>query len=55
MGAVNEHILETKKLGGCYLKAADTDRKGDGVTVLDLVYLNRYLAGEGTIQQQPQN
>lgn len=55
LGAVNEHILETKKLGGCYLKAADTDRKGDGVTVLDLVYLNRYLAGEGTIQQQSQN
>lgn len=51
MSAVNAHILEEKKLEGCYLKAGDTDRKNDGVTVLDLVYLNRYLAENGTIQQ----
>lgn len=51
MSAVNAHILEEKKLDGCYLKAGDTDRKNDGITVLDLVYLNRYLTGNGTIQQ----
>lgn len=51
MRAVNAHILEEKKLAGCYLVAADIDRQKDGVTVMDLVCLNRYLTGQGTIQQ----
>lgn len=48
---LNEHLQGTKKLTGCYLEAADTNRKNDGVNVLDLVYLNKHLLGQITITQ----
>ena len=48
---LNQHLNGTKKLTGYYLKAADTNRKKDGVNVLDLVYLNKHIQGKITIQQ----
>ncbi len=46
LNRLNRHLNGTQKLTGCYLKAADTNRKKDGVNVLDLVYLNKHLQGE---------
>ena len=51
LNRLNRHLNGTQKLTGCYLKAADTNRKKDGVNVLDLVYLNKHLQGKITIQQ----
>ena len=51
LNCLNRHLNGTKKLTGCYLKAADTNRKKDGVNVLDLVYLNKHLQGKITIGQ----
>lgn len=48
---LNQHLNGTKKLTGYYLEAADTNRKKDGVNVLDLVYLNKHIQGKITIQQ----
>ena len=51
LNRLNRHLNGTQKLTGCYLKAADTNRKKDGVNVLDLVYLNKHLQGKITIGQ----
>ena len=51
MNRLNQHLNGTKKLTGYYLEAADTNRKKDEVNVLDLVYLNKHLQGQITIQQ----
>ena len=51
LNRLNRHLNGTQKLTRCYLKAADTNRKKDGVNVLDLVYLNKHLQGKITIQQ----
>lgn len=48
---LNRHLNGSEKLTGYYLEAADTNRKKDGVNVLDLVYLSKQLRGQITIQQ----
>lgn len=40
------------KLDGCYLEAADVDRKKDGVTLYDFVCIKMYLRGFANINQQ---
>lgn len=48
---VNRHILELSKLEGCYLDAADANRRGDGVNVLDMIHINRHALGLAEIAQ----
>ena len=48
---LNAYLLGKEKLSGCFLTAADTNRKGDGVTVLDLVYLKKHVSGTAKIRQ----
>ncbi len=50
--ALSAHLTGEAPLSGCYLKAGDADRQNDGITVLDLVYLNRYLTEGAIIRQQ---
>lgn len=49
---VNRHILELSELEGCYLAAADANRREDGVNVLDMIHINRYALGLADIAQK---
>ena len=48
---VNRHVLGLTKLSGAYLEAGDANRAGDGVNVLDMIYINRHSLGLATIRQ----
>lgn len=48
---LNRHILGISKLKGAALKAADVNRKSDGVNALDMIALNRHTIGLSSIKQ----
>jgi hypothetical protein len=52
MACVYNHIRSTKTLSGCYLEAADANRRNDGVNSLDMIYMNRHIMGESKIKQK---
>jgi hypothetical protein len=52
MTAVRNYINNTETLTGCYLKAADANRGGDGVNIIDLIAINRHINGTATISQK---
>lgn len=47
----NRNILALDQLSGAYKEAGDANRKGDGISILDLIVLNRHSLGLTTIQQ----
>lgn len=47
---INRHSLGISALSGCYLEAADVNKK-DGVTILDIMIVNRHTLGIMTIEQ----
>ena len=48
---INRHILGKASLSGCYLTAADANKKGDGVNALDLIVTNNQILGRKNIAQ----
>lgn len=48
---INRNILALDQLSGAYQEAGDANRKGDGITILDLIVVNRHSLGLTTIQQ----
>lgn len=48
---MRQHLLGIKSLDGVYVKAADTNRKNDGINIYDLIYLRRHLLGISYISQ----
>lgn len=48
---VRMHIRGTKLLNGCYLYAADADRKNDTVSTYDFIYIRMQIRGVRTINQ----
>ncbi len=48
---VRMHIRGTKLLSGCYLEAADADRKKDKVSTYDFIYIRMQIRGVGKINQ----
>jgi beta-N-acetylglucosaminidase len=52
MMAIRNYIDNTETLTGGYLKAADANRGGDGVNIVDLIAINRHINGTATISQK---
>jgi hypothetical protein len=52
MTALKNHLDNTEALTGCYLEAADANRGGDGVNIVDLIAINRHINGTKTISQK---
>jgi hypothetical protein len=52
MAKVSNHIRGAETLTGCYLSAADADRQNDGVSVVDMIYINRHILGTAKIKQK---
>lgn len=51
LALLNRHLTGKETLTGSFLTAADTNRKGDGADVLDLIYLSRHISGTLVIAQ----
>jgi len=48
---INSHILKLTELKGCFLQAADANKKDDGVNALDLIATNNHILGKKLIEQ----
>jgi hypothetical protein len=52
LATLRNHLDNTAALTGCYLKAADANRGGDGVNIVDIIAINRHINGTATISQK---